>query len=108
MPMGSPLSKAKTGAVQRHEAATAKRWYPDPTIDYTLKSLMRGNAGTPPPGTEAQDGLVCKGLIGELRKTKQKNCDTNLHTLRYIHPCGACATRRMHCWTKQRVLGSSA
>ena len=38
MPVGSPLSKAKAGAVQRYEATTAKRWYPDPTIE------------SPPPG----------------------------------------------------------
>ena len=102
---GQSTKQAKAGAVQRYEATTAKRWYPDPTIDYTLREEMQG---PPPPGAEAQDGLVCKGPIGELGKIVRKNRDTNLHTLCYIHPCGACATRRMRCRTKQRVLGSAA
>ena len=40
---GQSTKQAKAGAVQRYEATTAKRWYLDPTISYTLSSLI-----TPP------------------------------------------------------------
>ena len=47
--------------------------------------------GPPPPVAKAQDGLVCKGSIGQLRKTVQKNRDNqSAHTSLHSPAWGMC------------------
>ena len=68
---GQSTKQAKAGAVQRYEATTAKRWYPDPTIDYTLSSLMRGNAGTPSPRGRSPRRIGLQGSNRGVREDRK-------------------------------------